>query len=357
MPSLQAIRASNARLNTLPTPRITALFVGGTSGIGQSTLRQLAKHTNKHKPSPSSSSSSRRETGLTAYIVGRNEARAKPFLFELQSISPHGKFHFIEADVALARNVDRVCEEIKKKEEKLDYVFMTPGGISNPFAGRDDTIEGIDRLFALRYYSRMRFISNLLPLLSKSDQSRVISIYGGGFEYPIDTSNLSLSRPGSFNALKGYKHSITMTSLAMSHLSKQYPNVSFIHAFPGLVGTNIYSNSFPGPIAAVYNYAIWPMMWPFSVGLKESGERHLFHLASSMYPARNGGDGGVQDGREGEGEVANGLDGVKGSGAYLINWRGGIRPSSKILDEYREQGIDEMVWRHTEEVLDEAVRK
>ena len=123
MPSLQAVRAHNATLRNLPS--ITTLFVGGTSGIGQSTLRQLARHTN----SPN----------LTAYIVGRNQARANPFLSELKEISPQGKFHFIEADVSLARNVDRVCEEIKRKEEKLDYLFMTPGGISVPFKGRDGT--------------------------------------------------------------------------------------------------------------------------------------------------------------------------------------------------------------------------
>ncbi|KAL4963767.1 uncharacterized protein BDV14DRAFT_175961 [Aspergillus stella-maris] len=338
MPSLQAVRAHNATLRNLPS--ITALFVGGTSGIGQSTLRQLARHTN----SPN----------LTAYIVGRNQARANPFLSELKEISPQGKFHFIEADVSLARNVDRVCEEVKRREEKLDYLFMTPGGISVPFKGRDETIEVIDTLFALRYYSRMRFIQNLLPLLSKGSatsspiQSRIISIYGGGFELPINTSDLDLKK--SFSLLNAYKHSITMTSLSMGYLSKQHPSVSFIHAFPGLVGTNIYSNSFPGPVAALYNYGVWPMMWPFSVGLEEAGERHLFHLTASQYAARAGGD-------QGGSEVARGIDGVKGSGAYLVNWKGDIRNSGKVLREYRENGIDEMVWKHTEALLEEALRK
>jgi NAD(P)-dependent dehydrogenase (short-subunit alcohol dehydrogenase family) len=118
MPSLNTIRASNALLRTtLKSP--TALFVGGTSGIGQSTLRQLARHTE----SP------------TAYIIGRNEARAKPFLSELRDLNGNGKFHFIEADVSLARNVDVACEEILDKAEKLNFLFMTPGGIS--FGGRN----------------------------------------------------------------------------------------------------------------------------------------------------------------------------------------------------------------------------
>lgn len=112
MVSLKTVQASNAGLRALPN--ITALFVGGTSGIGQSTLRQLARYAD----SP------------TAYIIGRNEARARPFLSELQQLNPKGRFHFIEADVSLVRNVDDACQQILQQQKKLNFLFMTPGGIS-----------------------------------------------------------------------------------------------------------------------------------------------------------------------------------------------------------------------------------
>lgn len=140
-----------------------------------------------------------------------------------------------------------------------------------------------------------------------------------------------------------------MTSLAMEHLAKTNPAVSFVHAYPGLVGTNIYNNSFPKPVAAVYNYAMWPLMWPFSVDLKEAGERHLFHLASGKYPARE--EISVED------DVATGITGEKGGGVYLLDWKGDVRSSAKILDKYREQDVAEVVWRHTEGLLEEAVRR
>ncbi|KAL3456030.1 hypothetical protein BJX64DRAFT_52771 [Aspergillus heterothallicus] len=346
MVSLSTIRTSNASLRkSLPSP--TALFVGGTSGIGATTLRALARHTE----SP------------TAYIIGRSEARAKPFLSELAGINSRGRFHFIEADVALVRNVDRACEEVLRREEgqgrRLNFLFMTPGGIS--LGGRDETIERLDSLFALRYYSRMRFIQNLLPLLeSKSSPSvgpsRVISIYGGGFEFPINTSDLDLKH--SFSLLNAYKHSITMATLSMEHLATLHPDVSFIHAYPGLVGTNIYSNSFPAPIAALYNYAVWPLMWPFSVGVQECGERHLFHLTSGLYPARQDGSTSTAGGEGGNvAGVAKGVDGKIGSGAYLLNWKGDVRGSAKILEQYRKDGTRELVWRHTEELLEQAARR
>ncbi|KAL4907240.1 hypothetical protein BDW74DRAFT_189752 [Aspergillus multicolor] len=342
MVSINLVRASNAALKSQPS-RITALFVGGTSGIGLSTLRALARHTDGR--------------ALTAYIVGRSETRAKSVLADLQTLNPSARFNFIEADVSLIKNVDRACKTVLGKEKggKLDLLFMTPGGISVPFKGRDETPEGLDRLFSLRYYARMRLITNLLPLLTNTSNTngtlghggRVISIYGGGFEYPIDTSDLALKK--NFSLLNAYKHSITMTSLSMSYLSKTNPRVSFIHGFPGLVGTNIYSNSFPGPVAAVYNYGVWPLMWPFSVNVQESGERHLFHATSERYPARDGGNG--------SGEVAVGVDGVKGSGVYLLNWKGDVRETTNALKRYLADGTDERVWRHTEELLKEAAEK
>ncbi|KAI3394129.1 hypothetical protein diail_3182 [Diaporthe ilicicola] len=142
MVGLESVRKANASLGSA-LPRLVALFVGGSSGIGRSTLRQLAL--THHAP--------------TAYIVGRSENKAKPLLSELGQINPRGSFNFIEADVSLMSNVDKACGSIKAREKALNLLFMTPGGIS--LVGRRETSEGIDKLFALRYYSRMRFTRNL----------------------------------------------------------------------------------------------------------------------------------------------------------------------------------------------------
>ncbi|KAB8202585.1 hypothetical protein BDV34DRAFT_236871 [Aspergillus parasiticus] len=331
MVSLKIVQASNASLRTIPN--LTALFVGGTSGIGQSTLRQFAKHTDNP----------------TAYIIGRSESRAKPFLFELQQLNPKGRFNFIETDVSLIRSVDEACKQILQQEKHLNFLFMTPGGIS--LGGRNETTEGIDYLFALRYYARMRFVQNLLPLLESAGPSRVVSVYGGGFEFGINTDDLDLKQ--SFSLLNAYKHSITMTTLSMEYLAKTHPAVSFIHVYPGLVRTNIYTNSFPPPISTFYNYGMWPLIWPFSVGLQESGERHLFYLSSARYPAKKGIM--AQGVPVKSGDVAKGTTGETGAGAYLLNWNGEIRPSRKVMEEYRERQVPELVWRHTQDLLDRAV--
>lgn len=202
----------------------------------------------------------------------------------------------------------------------------------------------------------MRFIRRLLPLLEAAGPSRVISVYGGGMEFPIDMNDLDLKH--NFSLLNSYKQSITMTSLSMDYLAARHPGTSFIHVYPGLVlGTNIYTNSFPAPVAAFYNYGMWPLMKPFSVNLRESGERHLFHLSSARYPAKKGlANQGVSVASAGV-EVARGMTGEIGGGAYLLNWKGETQPTKKFMQEYREKGVGELVWRHTEEMWDQGLRR
>ncbi|WPH04794.1 putative short-chain dehydrogenases/reductase [Acrodontium crateriforme] len=333
MVALDIVRKANSSLGTT-APRLVSLFVGGTSGIGKSTLRQLALNTD----SP------------VAYIVGRSESNAAPLLKELGQINPRGSFNFIEADVSLMSNVDKACESIRQKEKALNLLFMTPGGLS--LVGRRETTEGLDKLFALRYYARMRFVQNLMPLLEAAQPTtaRVVSVLGGGFEGNINTKDLDLKE--SYNIVSCAMHSVTMTSLAMEHLAAQHP-VSFVHVYPGLVGTNIYTNSFPAPMAAVYNYGMWPMMWPFSVNLEESGQRHLFHSTSARYPANNATIAQGTPVPEGI-QLAMGSNGTLGSGAYLMNWKGETSAAGKKMQRLRERGFAQKIWEHTTSLTDRA---
>jgi hypothetical protein len=202
----------------------------------------------------------------------------------------------------------------------------------------------------------MRFVQNLMPLLEQGEPSRVVSVFGGGFEASIKKDDLDLKR--NYSVLNCALHSITMTSLAMEHLAaiNKGSALSFIHLFPGIVGTNIYTNSFPVPISTLYNYAMWPMMWPFSVNLGESGERNLFYSTSARYPARRStteqGQGVPLSSSVG---VARGSNGQLGSGTYLMGWKGETYVAGKTMQKYTEEGMPETVWKHTTALLQRSV--
>ena len=118
MVSLSLVRAANARITAL-TYATTAVFVGGTSGIGRATLVELAR---------------RKTTGLKVYIIGRSAAASEGLMSQLRSINPKGDFIFLEAQVSLLSDVKRVTDEIKARETSLDLLWLSMGAL--PFDGR-----------------------------------------------------------------------------------------------------------------------------------------------------------------------------------------------------------------------------
>lgn len=197
---------------------------------------------------------------------------------------------------------------------------------------------------ATNYYSRLRFINLLLPLLEAAAPgfSRVVSVLGAGEESPLlDLSNLDLKH--DFTLKKASDHAITMTSLVFEELAKQHPSVSFIHTHPGMVKTGFAKEA--GLITRLGMQALLVLAKPWMIDITESGERHLYVSTSVVYPARSN-DGGV----EVEGDtIKGGSNREIGSGCYLINSRGESIPNSKALEGLRQEGAGLAICRHTEE--------
>lgn len=111
MVALSAVLASNALIpSTLPAG-LVALFVGGTSGIGEVTLKKFARYTQKPR----------------AYIIGRSQEAADRIIVECKDLNPAGEFIFVKADVSLIRVVDEVCKDIKKREKVINLLFLSTG--------------------------------------------------------------------------------------------------------------------------------------------------------------------------------------------------------------------------------------
>jgi NADP-dependent 3-hydroxy acid dehydrogenase YdfG len=111
MVSIGQIRSSNARIAEYLPAGLVAVFAGGTSGIGESTMKQFARHAVQPR----------------IYFIGRSDNAAARISAELTAINPAGKYRFIRADLSLLHNVDDVCREIKTKESYVNLLFLTPG--------------------------------------------------------------------------------------------------------------------------------------------------------------------------------------------------------------------------------------
>lgn len=126
MVALSLVRESNLGLKSHQSGiNPVAVFVGATQGIGLRSLELYAAHTVAPK----------------TYIIGRNEAVGARIIEDLKTRhNKDGEYIFLNAQVSLLESVDKVCEEVKRRENKLDLLFMSTGALS--FRGREGELLG-----------------------------------------------------------------------------------------------------------------------------------------------------------------------------------------------------------------------
>lgn len=199
----------------------------------------------------------------------------------------------------------------------------------------------------------MRFVSNLLPQLLKagdtgdqggggvgrSNLSRVVSVLEAGGEAALHLDDLSLKTHYSLRSCA--KHAITMNSVSMEHLAASYPQVSFVHSFPGVVRTRL-DRDF-GTLGKCALAVLMVIARPWEIPLDESGERHLYAATSHRFPPL------VY--RDHLRDAAEGSNGRTGSGFYRLSSTGATYQPSKVMEQYRVEGVGGKIWKHTLDVF------
>ncbi|KAF5021349.1 hypothetical protein F66182_6617 [Fusarium sp. NRRL 66182] len=326
MVSYKEIKASNALMNDATAPRVS-VFVGGTSGIGKYTLEALVA------------------TGasMRIYLVGRqsSQQRTEASIQELNAINPKAQVIWVQGEVSLLAETKRVCDIIKAREHHVDLLFLTTGYA--PFTARRETSEGLDISQSLSYYSRMLFVLHLLPLLSRAEAPRVVSVLGGGLERTINVDDVDLRKPENFNLMRTQMQYLTMNTLFLESLASQNPGITFVHSWPGWVNTgNVRRGLDSGTVLA---WIIWlflePLISIFSFSGDEAGQRHLFQSTSAAF----GGHGTPWNGEQGVNSRGN-----QSNGLFLVNYKCDCTPNAKAMHSLREKAQDK-IWDHTREIL------
>lgn len=380
MVQLDSVRRHNTRL--VQSRPLVAVFSGATSGIGMSTLLTLAK-----------THSTTTGKGLRVYLIGRSKEKTAAVIAQCRSLCPVGDFRFLHTnDLSLLSEVDRVCEDIVRQETaaaaaamtktttkptptltqahtmedsppKIDLVVMTQGELS--FQARTETVEGLEFRVSLLYYSRIKMIVNLLPLLTGSGSgsrtsnggsaAHIISVFAAGQEGELYLDDISLRDPRHWGIGGTRSHVTYMTTFMFEHLASQYPGkLSLVHVFPGLILTDGFQKM-PAWFRFVFG-ALTPILRFFVTSLDECGERVLFLASQARFPPKgtsvDRADGAVTD----EVHVAVGTDLTVGSGAYGVSLDAEVTPEArmrKTYDQLRADGAGDVLVAHTEKVFAE----
>ncbi|KAF2493115.1 hypothetical protein BU16DRAFT_465070 [Lophium mytilinum] len=353
MPNLKIIRAAIAELPNGPPLVVT--IAGGTTGIGSYVAKALA--------------TTFAESGskLRVYIVGRNASRAETVIAEAQGISPESDWRFIQAtDLALISEVDRACAEIIRQETeasfhgglpRLDLLYMSH---AYPILKeRSTTTEGLDAFLSTVYYSRMRFVQQLLPvLLAAPLPAHVISIYAGGMEDGTSPGELPIGCPptATYGIAGVRKHTSFMKNFFFEELAERHVGkLSLSHIYPGLVdGPTFSSPDMPAWFRFVWSL-VKPLAWLLYMTPPDVCGEVMVYLATPHYPAK--GQLGSGERLVGGIEVAKSTKGELGGGSYALGQRGDAWSKGKSYEKVRTEQTSKQVWDHTIETLDKIEKE
>ncbi|CCM05843.1 uncharacterized protein FIBRA_08079 [Fibroporia radiculosa] len=294
MPSLDTTKAANAKYAPSRVP--VAIFVGGTSGIGQATAEAFARHTRGN-----------------AHIIlcGRNRVAAEQIIASFPTPSvPDAKHEFVECDVSLMKNIDETTAGLLNSLGKVNFLILSAGIFT--LKGRNETAEGIDRKLALGYYARWKFTRDLMPLLRKAkdtgEDAKVISVLAAGHGSDIDLDDLGLKK--NYTGVSSMRAAPTYNDLMFESFAEQQPDLSFVHIFPGIVRTPLLGTFFS------------LVLYPFTTSVSDCAEHVLYALLSANAGAHRCDNKGDDLGKK-----------------YYYG-----------SDEARER-----LWKHTEQEVDHAV--
>ncbi len=204
----------------------TVLVTGPTSGLGRAATAQLA------------------ELGARVVLLGRSEARLDSVRAELVAAHGDDRFPIVVADMASQRSVRAAVSRIMATESRLDVVVDNAGGV---FPARTELEDGIEATLATMVIGPFLLETGLLPLLERTEGSRVIAVTSGGMyleALPLD--DLAYRR-GEYSGLRAYARAKrAQVALMREWALRLNGRVAFMAMHPGWADTPGLTEAMPG---------------------------------------------------------------------------------------------------------------
>ncbi|EPB68849.1 oxidoreductase, short chain dehydrogenase/reductase family protein [Ancylostoma ceylanicum] len=140
------------------------LITGSTSGLGLHTAKHLYLR------------------GATIILTCRNEVRGRAALEAVHSQMAEGeetnpgRLHLFTLDLADYKSILTFCLEIKLHFDHIDVLINNAGVMGLPF---ELSRNGIEMHFATNAFGHFVLVNNLLPLLEKSTNGRIVIVSSG----------------------------------------------------------------------------------------------------------------------------------------------------------------------------------
>jgi NAD(P)-dependent dehydrogenase (short-subunit alcohol dehydrogenase family) len=163
------------------------LVTGSTDGLGRALARELLG------------------AGASVLVHGRDPKRIADTAGELAEHAAANRVRAYQADLASLSGVRSLADQVRAAEPRLDVLVSNAGiGFGAPGDGREESADSHELRFAVNYLAGYALTRLLLPLLTASAPSRVVSVASIG-QQAIDFDDVMLTR--GYDGSRAYRQS------------------------------------------------------------------------------------------------------------------------------------------------------
>ena len=169
----------------------TILITGGANGLGKGIAMQLLK------------------SGDKVIAVGNSKTNGDNFYSEAQQINASDRAFFIQANLSLVKENQRVVETVKERFQSIDILIFCATRHNKTYT---ETRDSLEHSFALDYLSRFILGYGLKECLEKTDCPVILNVCGTGMNGNVNWDDLQ--HRNSFDAMKVMMHGSRLNDLS-----------------------------------------------------------------------------------------------------------------------------------------------
>jgi len=234
----------------------TVLVTGATAGIGEVTAVELARR------------------GASVIVVGRSPQKLDATVAKIREETGKDAADALLADLTSQSQVRRLAEQVRARHPRLDVLLNNAGAI---FEKRSETVDGIERTFALNHLAYFLLTNLLLDNLKAAGAARVVNV--------SSEAHKIAARGINFDDIEGKKKYGPWVAYGQSKLA----NILFSNELARrLEGTGATSNALhPGIVSSSFSEGNGTLGWILRrmyavVGISSgTGAKTSIHLAAS----------------------------------------------------------------------------
>lgn len=191
------------------TMKKNILITGSTDGIGKLAAAKLAGE------------------GHLTILHGRNPQKLSETLEEIKNLTKNDNVQGFVADFSEMESVREMAGMIINEFSKLD-VLINNAGVYN--SNESHNKDGIDMRFAVNYLAPVLLTRELMPLLEKAEEPRILNLSSAA---QSSVSDKALEGDKDLSEGEGYAQSKLALTMWSFYLAKEFPRMSVIPVNPG----------------------------------------------------------------------------------------------------------------------------